>query len=87
MTVFEKVTCPRCGALRNPNLSVPCDLCKARKIPLLGYQYGLELSFVLKVLAFLFVIVLCAFIIGAIVVFIWVSGLQSVSLAPVMFII
>lgn len=76
MTVFEKVQCPRCGALRNPNLSIPCDLCKARKIPFLGYQYGLELSFAWKILAVLFAIVLCAFIVGAIAVFVWVAGLQ-----------
>jgi len=80
MTVFEKVQCPRCGALRNPNLSIPCDLCKARNIPFLGYQYGLELSFIWKILAVLFFIVLCAFIVGAIAVFVWVVGLQSASL-------
>jgi hypothetical protein len=82
MTVFEKISCPKCGALRNPDLTKPCELCNSRKIPLLGYTYGLELSYVVKILIVLFVIILCAFIVGAIVIFWWAVNLQSASLSP-----
>ena len=79
MTVFEKMPCPKCGTLRSPDLTKPCELCNSRKILFLGYTYGLELSYVVKVLIVIFFIILCAFIVGAIVVFLWVANLQSAS--------
>lgn len=76
-TAFHRVPCPNCGSLRSPNLSLPCELCNSRKIPILGYTYGVEIPYLRVLLFGLIFICLIAFVAGAIFIYIKTFWLQS----------
>lgn len=76
---FQKVRCSRCGALRSPDLRIPCELCHSKQIPILGYTYGVERSWFFLLLAVLFAICLLAVVVGAAFVFIRVWSMGSVT--------
>lgn len=75
-TAFHKIPCPRCGTLRNPNLNIPCELCRSRKIPFFGYTYGIEASSLAIIFLLLFGFCILAFVLGAIFIYLEIFELK-----------
>lgn len=74
-TMPRKVHCPKCGNdNRSSDFSIPCDLCGAKKYPIIGYQYQKDARDIHVTIALVSSIVLLALCMG--VVFLVYTQLQ-----------